>query len=164
LHLADAKIKEMRRASLLLLLACTAFGAAAPKPDFSGEWILNLNRSEYGAQAAPKNIVQKIIHKDPDMTIDYLETSPFDQSVKYTSKYRTDGKETSNLVLGNEVKSTVAWDGRELSVHSWMTFGGRNIDMKDRWKLAENGTTLIIVRHLEGNAGVFDQTIVFDKK
>ena len=136
----------------------------ASKPDFSGEWRLNLERSEFSPQPAPKKLTQTIAHKDPQLKVTVLEISPLDQEVTQDLTYSTNGKETANSVLGSVVKSTVKWEGEELSLDSRAEFGGRTVTIKDRWRLAEKGTTLIVTRHLEGIAGTFDQTIVLDKR
>ncbi len=147
-----------------LLLISASLAVPASKPDFSGEWRLNLERSEFASQPAPKKLTQTIAHKDPELKLALLEISPLDQEVTQDATYSTDGTETSNLMLGTVVKSTVKWEGDELTLHSRAEFGGRSVDIKDRWRLAEKGTTLIITRHLEGIAGTFDQTIVLDKQ
>lgn len=153
----------MRSLAVLFLASCMA-GAAAKKPDFSGEWTLNLDRSEYGAQPAPKKLVQRIEHKEPTVKVAASEVSPLDLEVKTDLVYSTDGKEVSNQMLGTAVKSTVKWEGEELVIQSRAEFGGRSVEMKDRWRLVEAGTTLIVQRHIEGVAGAFDQTLVLDKK
>lgn len=138
--------------------------AADKKPDYSGVWILNANRSEYGDQIPPKSLIQKVAHQEPSLSVESTETSPLDQAVKLEMKYTTDGKECLNKIQGTEVRATATWEGNELLIHSWSQFGGSKIDLTDRWRLTDSGTTLVVQRHVEGNAGKFDQTIVFDKK
>ncbi len=154
----------MRTLSLFLIALSMTAADPAAKPNFSGTWVLNLDRSEFGTQATPKKLVQKISHKGVRLDVESTEVSPLDQEVKLTLNYLTDGKETSNTVGGTEVKSTASWSGSELSVHSRSTFGGRSVDLKDRWKLAEAGETLIVSRRFEGSGGTVDQVLVFDKK
>ncbi len=158
------KWSGMRWFPFVMMLASFAAAAPAGKPDFSGEWDLNLDRSDFGTQPAPRKMTQKIAHKDPELKVAVLEISPLDQEVTQDLKYVTDGTQSSNSVLGTPVKATVKWEGEELSLHSWAEFNGRTLDMKDRWRLTEGAATLIVTRHLEGIAGTFDQTIVFDKK
>lgn len=145
-----------------MLAALSALPAA--KPDFSGEWKINLGRSEYASQPAPKNLIEKIEHKGGNLRLEALEVSPLDQEVKYELKYVTDGKETSNTMLGSALSSTASWNENQLVVHSWSNVSGWKVDIKDRWRLAEDATTLIIERHLTAPSGTFDQTLVFDKQ
>ena len=161
----SGKIETMHLARVLsLFITVAAVFAAADKPDFSGEWTINLNRSEYGAQPAPHKLTEKIQHKGSNIRMEVLELSPLDQEVKYELKYVTDGKETSNTMLGSVVKSTASWIDNQLAVHSWSNVSGWAVDIKDRWRLVENGTTLIVERHLTAPSGNFDETLVFDKK
>lgn len=153
----------MRSIGCVALLALS-FVQAAQKPNFTGIWVLNLNRSEFNGQNAPKKLGQKIEHKDPALKLEQTETSPLDQEVKFASTYSTDGKEMTNNVLGSLVKSVAVWEGDELAIHSWSEFGGRKVDLKDRWRLTENGATLIVQRQASGVAGKVEQTLVLDKK
>lgn len=149
--------------ALSLLAFLPAFAAPAAKPDFTGEWTINLSRSEFANQPAPKKMVEKIIHKEPTLLVNVSEVSPLDQEVKQQAKYVTDGKETTNNILGNTVHATATWEGNELLIHSWSVIAGRTLDSKERWKLSEGAATLIVQRHFEGLAGKLDQVIVFDK-
>jgi hypothetical protein len=57
-----------------------------------------------------------------------------------TSTYTTDGKECVNHMGENELKSTLKWDGDDLTVESKGSFGGerlhrqRPLDPIERWK------------------------------
>ncbi len=147
--------------AFLALGAVSSWGAA--KPDFSGEWVLNMVRSEFGAQAPPKKLSQKIEHKDPALKVTQTEISPLDQAVKFESSYSTDGKEAANNVLGSTVKSTAKWEGDELVIHSWSEFAGRKVDIQDRLRLTENGDTVIVQRVATGVSGKLEQTLVLDR-
>lgn len=153
----------MRLLVLTALVLSPGLEAFAAKPDFSGEWTLNLSRSEFANQPEPKKMVEKIVHKEPNLAVEVSEVSPLEQAVKQEAKYTIDGKERVNTILGNPVHATAAWEGNELLIHSWSSFSGRSIDSKERWKLSEQGATLVVQRHFEGPAGTIDQVIVFDK-
>jgi len=156
-------MKIMRGFPCLLLLAAPLV-QAAPKPGFNGVWTINMTRSEFGAQMAPKKLALKIEHKDPILKLQQSETSPLDQEVKFECTYSTTGKEASNNVLGSTVKSVTVWDGEEIVIHSWSEIAGRKVEFKERWRLTENGTTLIVDRQGSGLGGLVKQTLVFDKK
>ena len=155
---------RMRIATLLLFLGCLANAGAGQKPNFTGQWILNLNRSEYGSQQPPKKMTYSIEHKEPTLRITASEVSPLDQEVRYELKYTTEGKETGNELSGTPLRSTAVWDSQQLRVHSWASLSGWSIDLKDTWRLVEDGSTLIVLRHISGTTGAFDETLVFDKK
>jgi hypothetical protein len=54
----------------LLLLAVASFGwAGSAKPNFTGEWQLNLSKSNYGSMPAPTSLLRKMTHNDPSLEI-----------------------------------------------------------------------------------------------
>ena len=59
-------------------------------------------------------------------------------------KYSTDGKETTNSIRGNEIKSTAKWEGDDLAVAGKGSFQGADITLNDRWSLSADGKTLTI--------------------
>jgi hypothetical protein len=147
--------------SLILLSSATR---AADKPNFSGKWTLNLVRSEYGSQAPPKQLTDVITHREPRLKIETVEVSPLDQEVRQAAEYTTNGKENTNTVLGNEVKSTAKWEGDTLVIDSRSSFAGRTVELNDRWRLVQGGKVILIDRTIQGPAGKFSQVIVLDKE
>jgi hypothetical protein len=79
-------------------------------------------------------------------------------------KYSTDGKETTNTVRGNEVKSTAKWEGDELAIAGKAQFNGADVTLTDRWSLSADGKTLTILRHVNSPMGETDQKIVLEKQ
>ncbi|MEO7145477.1 MAG: hypothetical protein ABI165_18425, partial [Bryobacteraceae bacterium] len=51
----------------LALLAGPA--SAFATPNFSGDWKLNVSKSEYGRMPAPESMDRKITHDDPNLQI-----------------------------------------------------------------------------------------------
>jgi hypothetical protein len=144
----------------LLLLAL-----AAPGPDFSGAWKLNLAKSDFGPNyPAPKSRTDKIDHRDPNLNITVTEQfANAAQPVTGTVRYTTDGKPCINQILGNPLKATANWDGDALVIDTWGNFNGSNITLKDRWSLSRDGRTLTVNRHFEGPKQKADQVLVFEK-
>ncbi len=158
----------MRTFTLRLLcgaLAAAAFGlvGAQAKPNFSGTWKVNVAKSDFGAIPAPDSRTDKIVHEDPDLK-DTMTQSGQMGEVTAELKYSTDGKETTNAIRGNEVKSTAKWDGDELTIAGKGSFNGSDVTLNDRWSLSADGKTLTIVRHVAGAMGETDQKIVLEKQ
>jgi hypothetical protein len=145
------------------LVASPAAASAQAKPNFSGEWGLDREKSDYGPQPVPMKLTQTIVHEDPKLAITLAIEGP-NGEYKGELKYTTDGKESSNEVLNNTVKATAKWDGDTLVIDSKSNFNGNDITLNDRWTLSADGKTLAIKRHFQGPQGAADQTIVLEKK
>ncbi len=146
------------------VLACVCgLVQAQAKTNFSGNWKLNSSRSDFGAMPAPDSRTDTITHQDPDLKDAFTQIGQMGE-VTAEVKYSTDGKETSNTVRGNPIKSTAKWDGEELVVDSKASFNGSDVSMKDRWSLSADGKTLTIQRHVVSPMGEMDQKVVLEKQ
>ena len=58
----------------VLALALLAGVQPAGKPNFSGDWKLNLEKSNFGAVPPPTSITRKIVHAEPSLTIDEVQS------------------------------------------------------------------------------------------
>jgi hypothetical protein len=157
--------RQMTRLFPFVLLTI-AFGMAhaQAKPNFSGTWKVNVAKSDFGAMPAPDSRTDKIAHEDPDLKVHVAQSGQMGE-MTYDAAYTTDGKECANNVNGNVFKSTVKWDGNDLSVETKGTFSGNEFTAKDRWTLSEDGNTITIQRHLASPAlGETDQKVVFEKQ
>jgi len=147
------------------LLAGTA-ALAQTKPDFSGDWVLNKEKSALGSLPAPDLMLQKIEHKDPDLKVTtHTVSGPSD--VNYDAKYTTDGKECLNK-YGDQInlKSKLVWNHRTLDVNTDMldAGGAHLMTFKGKWNLSADGKALVETEHIESPQGSFDVTYVFDKR
>lgn len=136
--------------------------SAAGHPDFSGEWKLNLAKSDFGERAAPISSIMKIEHKDPALRVTRTLTTSNGELTTETA-YGTDGKETTNkLPGGGEMKSTGKWEGSALLIATPITLNGNKLAIKWQWTLSQDGKTLTTVRTLPNGDGT--QTEVFERK
>lgn len=145
-----------------LLLAASAAQALA-RPNFSGVWKLHSAKSDFGQMPAPDSRSDTIVHNDPDLKDSFTQTGQMGE-VTAEMKYSTDGKETSNSVRGNPIKSTAKWEGDDLVIASKVSFNGSDVTMNDRWALSADGKTLTIQRHVVSPMGETDQKIVLEKQ
>jgi hypothetical protein len=152
-----------RVSSVALLAAAFGLLQAQAKPNFTGTWKLNVSKSDFGAMPAPDSRTDKITHEDPDLKDSTTQSGQMGE-VSAELKYSTDGKETTNMVRGNEVKSTAKWDGDELAIDGKASFNGADVSLKDRWSLSADGKTLTILRHVTSPMGETDQKIVLEKQ
>jgi hypothetical protein len=149
----------------LLILAAFALAAlpALAKPNFSGDWKLNVAKSSFGQMPAPNSMTTKIIHEDPKLTSHVKQSGEMGE-FEFDSTYTTDGKECSNDMFGNPIKSTLKWDGDTLVIDAKGQFGGNDFTMQDKWTLSDDGKTLTIVRLFKSSMGEGEQKLVFEKQ
>lgn len=151
-------------AFLIFCLAALLLTASAQaKPNFSGEWKLQVAKSEFGPLPAPTSRTDKITHEDPSLKLTVTQSGQSGE-VTYDLNYTTDGKETANQVRGNTLKSVSKWEGDVLVIDTKANFGGNEITIKDKWSLSEDGKTITINRHLAGPQGEADQKLVMEKQ
>ena len=148
--------------AILAVLALAALPALA-KPNFSGDWKLNLSKSSFGQMPAPSGMTNKITHADPKLA-SHVKQSGEMGDLEFDSTYTTDGKECSNDMFGNPVKSTLKWEGDTLLIDATGKFGDNDFTMQDKWTLSDDGKTLTTVRLFKSSMGEGEQKLVFEKQ
>lgn len=135
---------------------------AAGKPDFSGEWKLNVDKSDFGPMPPPTSQVQKIDHKDPVIKINTAQSGA-EGDVVMDAAYTTDGKESKNNIRGAEAKSVAKWDGDALLIDTKLDFQGMEITLKMSMKMSEDGKSINSKTKIMTPQGDFDLASVFEK-
>ena len=151
--------KYVAAALALILLALPALA----KTNFSGDWKLNVSKSEFGPMPPPSSMTGKITHQDPKLKLAVKQTGERGD-VDYEMNYSTDGKETTNEFRGNPMKSTARWDGEALVIDTKGSFDGNDFTIQDRMSLSADGKTLTLKRHFSSSMGEADQTLVLEKQ
>jgi hypothetical protein len=152
----------LKYALAVTVLAGATF--AADKPNFSGEWSLNVDKSNLGPMPPPTSMTRKVDHSDPALSFTEAVVGSPQGDVTTTFKMTTDGKEATNTIMGNAAKTTAKWDGNTLVIDMSADFQGTEIKLTDKWSLAEDGKTLTDARHIAAPQGEFDITYVLNKK
>jgi hypothetical protein len=149
--------------TLFVIAAAAGMAQAADKPDFSGDWKMDADKSVFGPLPPPTSMTRKIDHKDPAISVDESRSGP-QGDMNTTMKYSSDGKETTNSLMGNDVKSKAVWEGKTLVITSAANFGGADVKLTDKWTLAEDGKTLTDVLGISAPQGDFEMTFVLVKQ
>jgi len=151
------------RTSAALMIAaivclCASIVSAQTKPDFSGSWKMNREKSTF-AGGGPDNILIKIDHKEPAFAEDWSLSTPNGER-SFQAKYTTDGKETEQEVMGRTAKTSAKWEGAALVIewHSEGSFFKRKIILS-----ADGKTMTKVVSHNDGGEQRED-TVVFEKQ
>lgn len=157
-------MKALLSTLFVIAAATTSLAMAADKPDFSGSWKLDVDKSVFPPPIPPPtSMTRKIDHKEPAISVDQTTTSERgDQSA--TLKYSTDGTETTNTFMGNALKSKGVWDGNALVITGTANMGGADVKLTDKWTLADDGKTLTDVLSISAPQGDFEITYVLVKQ
>jgi hypothetical protein len=154
-------VKHMRCAVILMAACGVAFSQV--KPNFSGEWKMNPERTDYGTVPKPEKMLRKIVHEDPNLRIVATQSGPRGETSSEL-KLVIDGKEQV-IRMGNvEVKTTARWDGPILRIDSKRPFQTGEIVMQEKWTLSDEGKTLTIATHIIVPRGEADITVVLEKQ
>ena len=141
------------------LLAPTVLAVSvAASPNFSGHWKLNVEKSKLDD---PYQEERTVDHKDPDLTVSLKAVSDGEEE-KSTAKYRTDRKETRNMLDGDPLFTTAHWDGDALVFESQIISDTDTIEFHDRWTLSSDGKLLTVTRKQKVGRDERDLVFVFD--
>ena len=161
-------------ASLMLISLSLSVPAAEEKtkkqeakpstPNFSGEWVLNREKSDYGRIPLPTKLVRRIDHQEPKIKLVTISTGPQgDLTTEYN--YTTDGVEGTTLVRGTKVRHAAKWDSQTLEIEINRSLpDGKSLKTVERWHLSEDGKIMMSVSKMNTVNGEMTITAVFDKQ
>ena len=157
----------MNRRSVLAMLALAGLAAtlasAADKPNFTGSWKMNSEKSDFGPVPPPEKMERTIKHEDPKLNVNSMSVGPQGEN-KTEANYTTDAKDSVNKMNGMEVKSVAAWDGSNLTIKYKREAQGMEISFVENWTLSADGKVLTVVNNLSTPQGDFVLKMVMDKQ
>jgi hypothetical protein len=150
-------------AAVLLLGAMTVM--AQQKPDFSGEWTLNVQASTLSPIVAPvaQSGVLRIEHHEPKFTAHQtivLGGKPFESNFELLS----DGREVVADAGGRRIGSTLRWDGDALVFTSRIDGPGVQMTISFRYDLQDSGHRLRAAEQIRGTDHDQDNVWIFDRR
>jgi hypothetical protein len=99
------------RISLILatvsLVSVAMSAQTTEKPDLTGKWQLDAERTRFGKLPQPKDLVIQIEHQEPQIRLITLMNNG---AVRETLELTTDGKQYPHPVQGKECMASAAWD------------------------------------------------------
>ncbi len=137
---------------------CASIASAQTKPDFSGVWKMNREKSKF-AGGGPDNLLIKIDHKEPAFVEDW-KMSTQDGERSFQAKYTTDGKETEQDVMGRKAKTSAKWEGDALVIE----FKTENGFFKRKITLSADGKTITKAVTQSRDGEQTEDTVVFEKQ
>lgn len=152
------------------LLAIPSISFAGEKVDFTGEWTLNEDKSDFGD--GPAFAAVKIVVKQEGNTITIKRTRMGRDGEERTSSetLTMDGKENINEGERGTSNSVVTWsdDGTNLYIKSKREFSrnGETFEMNSTevWTLSEDGKILKIQSDVSSSRGERSVSLVYNKQ
>jgi hypothetical protein len=156
----------------LFILITLQISAQTGKVNFSGNWVLNETKSNFGdSQFRMAATLLIINHQDNILTDDRTQPGFDGGEVKTTEKLTLDGKECENTgMMDAKRKSVVTWseDKKSITIASTIVFNmnGDVMEMKasETWKLGEDGKSLLMETLFASPDGDIKTSLVYDKK
>jgi len=137
---------------------------ADDKPDFTGEWKLNVDKSDFGpTPMKPDKLILKVDHKDPNITINQTIATPQGERSS-DQNFVIDGKEQTRSTPQGDVKFTPKWDGQTFVVEQTRTIQGNDIKVLEKWVLSKDKKVLNISRDVTAPMGQFSTKMVMEKQ
>jgi len=130
----------------------------AAAPNLSGNWVLNVAKSQYGQFPAPEVMTRQIQYHDPALSMSTYQKGSQGE-VTTELKYSTDGKPGVN----GANQGSAHWEGDQLVIESSRAYQGTNLTQHEEWTLSADGKTLTIATHVKLPNGEFDVKQVFEK-
>ena len=145
-----------------LLVAAAIWAQAAP--NFSGDWKMNIAKSDFGRFPAPDLLTRTV--RQSGVALEYsTRQKGASGDVTTELKYTTDGKMCFNKVNGSDAKGTARWQGESLDIESSRDIQGTQITSKEVWTLSDGGKVLTINTHVSiPQQGDFDIKLVLEKQ
>jgi hypothetical protein len=145
----------------ILASASPASNEAAAKPNFSGVWNLNLQKSLLQIPA-PDSGVFRIVHKEPifHLSRTFLQAG---QEDVWSIDLTTDGQEVVREEQTETFRGRLFWDGQDLILNSTISLKDRTAANTVRYHLSEDGLTLTATESFRGPRLKYDNVWVFDK-
>jgi hypothetical protein len=149
---------------LAVALAVPSLASAQAKPDFSGKWSQDMEKSDpamgggggRGPQG-PQNLT--ITQTAADITFERETPNGVQKTV-----YKLDGSESVNAGgRGGEVKSKSAWEGGKLVTKYSRTMGETTVEVTETRSLEADGTLVLVTAMKGGPNGDTSRKIVFKK-
>jgi hypothetical protein len=122
------------------------------RPDFSGLWEINLEKSVLRGRPA-RRVLVKIEHDEPRLVQTIIMWYGDGAEERLRFSYTTDGKTSLNAIRGIVCETQAHWEGEELVLESSMKTPDRELHFRDHWSLSDRGRTLTMAHPDDDVAG-----------
>ena len=134
--------------------------AAQSKPDVSGTWKMNREKSKFSDDGGPQTVVIKFELKEASLHEWFtIGASQGERTIDLT--YKMDGSQNTAQVEGQDIKTMAKWEGNSLLIVITDPGGGT---FSRKFTMAESGKTMTISVRQSGPNGDKDDTVFLEKQ
>jgi len=148
--------------TIVIALALSFAAFAQTKPNFSGNWKLNIGKSDFGMLPPPDSRTD-VIEQTSDLVKDTVSSVGQQGPMNYVLAVKPDGTETTVHTGERDVKVSAVWDGPALVVTTKLDYQGSPVTIKSHWTLSADAAVWTQSAHIESPMGEMDTRMVFDK-
>jgi hypothetical protein len=155
----------MRNLTALVFLSvafAVALATAAGKPDFSGSWKLDRDKSNFGALPMPSRYERTIEHNGSSIHVTTHQANGQGEQIVETH-FRTDGEFTENRYATGVARVSGRWDADRLEVETRRELEGKPLTSVEIWSLSADDHTLTVKNHIETPRGPLDLVLVLGR-
>ena len=145
--------------AVLLCLAASAFA----RPNFTGKWTLDSEKSYLGPFADLTVLVRDVHHDDPRLIIS-VEADGSRGKQTGEMRFLTQREEVTNTVAGVETTGHVMWLGDHLLMKTTRDWDGLSTTLEELWTLSDDGKTLRVDAVVTTPNGKEELLAVFQKQ
>ena len=149
--------------TLAIALVLALSGYAQTKPNFSGNWKLNVSKSDFG-MIPPPDSRNDVIEQTEGLIKDNVSQVGQQGPVNYTLNLKTDGTESAVKLGPRDAKVSAKWAGDALAVNTKLDLDGNEIVVKSNWTLSADGNTWTQAAHITSPMGEMDTKMIFEKQ
>jgi hypothetical protein len=142
------------------VLAALLIAAQASRPNFSGRWVLDKSRSDFGSLPPDDSAMELIQHQEPKLTITQVwRNAEGEHTVVW--QLTTDGAENLTRMNETEIASRTVWEDGRLITDWRMKRGAQLSEGKYDRSLSEDRKTLTVGLRKRSGTSETNQHLVF---
>jgi hypothetical protein len=149
----------------LIIITATALAQEAPaKPNFTGIWNIDLEKSNFGGLEAPQSARYLIRQLSSKIELQYEQdghTTRVDITPDGEEHVLETGPDTENIARVYWSGPVLVFEGR---IRPLPSSNATPVKWTSRWSLSPDKTVLTIDRHLSSEKAAADQKVMFNKE
>jgi len=148
----------------LLIVTATALAQTPAKPNLTGTWNMDLEKSSFGGLEAPQSARYLIRHLGSKLEMQYEQDGHItrvDVTPDGEEHVLETGPDTENIARVYWSGATLVFEGR---IRPMASSNALPVKWTSRWTLSPDKKVLTIDRHIATEQASADQKVVFEKQ